>query len=260
MTKQKTNLIAICGGMRCGKDSIGEMIQFLTSDNTGDLKFENRHVHFYSTDWQIKKFADKLKETVALLIGCTRQQLEDEDFKNRVLGEEWWYFEHTVFESGETKLYPYNPPEKNLANLVKPTPRMMLQRLGTELMRTQLHPNVWINSRMATFNENSNWIMTDCRFDNEAKAIREKGGILIKIRRPFSLRFPDLAEYGLEYDYDHDRLCNDNPGMCAKLTHSSETGLDNWEEFDYIIDNDGDMDDLLGKVDEILIKEGIKNA
>ena len=40
-------------------------------------------------DWQIKKFADKLKDIVCLLIGCTREQLEDSEFKNKELGEEW---------------------------------------------------------------------------------------------------------------------------------------------------------------------------
>ena len=33
------------------------------------------------TNSEIKKFADKLKDIVCLLIGCTREQLEDQEFK-----------------------------------------------------------------------------------------------------------------------------------------------------------------------------------
>ena len=34
-------------------------------------------------------FADKLKDSVGVMFGCTRKQLEDREFKERELGEEW---------------------------------------------------------------------------------------------------------------------------------------------------------------------------
>ena len=47
----------------------------------------NIYPHF--SNYQIKKFADKLKDIACLLIGCTREQLEDREFKEKELGEEW---------------------------------------------------------------------------------------------------------------------------------------------------------------------------
>ena len=35
------------------------------------------------------KFADKLKDCVCILLGCTRSQLEDREFKESYLSSEW---------------------------------------------------------------------------------------------------------------------------------------------------------------------------
>lgn len=61
-----------------------------------------------------------------------------------------------------------------------------------------------------------NWIVRDVRFsDNEAPAIKNRGGIIVKIERP-----------GVE-----------------RGSHASETSMDGWE-FDYIIQNDGTFEEL----------------
>jgi hypothetical protein len=75
-----------------------------------------------------------------------------------------------------------------------------------------------------------NWIITDTRFPNELQAVKDKGGITIKVVRP-------------ETDY----LAGD---------HASETALDK-SKFDYVIVNDGTMDDLVKEIEKILIEEGI---
>lgn len=73
------------------------------------------------------------------------------------------------------------------------------------------------------------WCITDVRFPNEVKAIKEKEGIVIRINR--------------ESDYNS--------------THFSETALDNYEDFDYTIDNNNCIDCLIEKVKEILKHEKI---
>lgn len=73
------------------------------------------------------------------------------------------------------------------------------------------------------------WCITDMRFPNEVKAIKEKDGIVIRINR--------------ESDY------NSN--------HSSEVALDDYEDFDYTIDNNNCIDCLIEKVKEILKHEKI---
>ena len=73
-------LIGISGKIGSGKDTVGKYLQYLFSTEYPRHTFEEflkypRWVN--DNDWQIKKYADKLKEIVCLLIGCTREQLED---------------------------------------------------------------------------------------------------------------------------------------------------------------------------------------
>ena len=117
--------------------------------------------------------------------------------------------------------------------------RELLQRLGTEAMRDGLHENVWVNAlmcdykgpKMSEYNP-SNWIITDMRFPNEMEAVVERKGITIRVNRNNGTRAIDI-----------------NP-------HPSETSLDD-AEFNYTIENDGSIDDLIEKVRQILITEKI---
>ena len=84
-------IIGISVKKTVGKDTVGKIIQYLTSESNiypFDLKLD----YSYRSNWQIKKFADKLKDIICLLINCTRDQLENESFKSKELGEEWWYW------------------------------------------------------------------------------------------------------------------------------------------------------------------------
>ena len=88
-------LIGINAKTRGGKDLVGNIIQYLThckSDNTTWEEWITLK-HTKMCDWQIHKYADKLKDIVCLLIGCTREQLEDQKFKETELGEEWRVWE-----------------------------------------------------------------------------------------------------------------------------------------------------------------------
>lgn len=109
-----------------------------------------------------------------------------------------------------------------------------------------------------------NWIITDCRFSNEAEGVKTREGINIRLNRPISQRFPE------EWD-NYVWLNGQNPtekgfmrflegndlDLYKKLTHASEISLDEYENFDYVIENDGTLEDLQEKVKEILIKENL---
>lgn len=69
------------------------------------------------------------------------------------------------------------------------------------------------------------FIITDMRFPNELKAVKDRGGITIRVERP-----------GL-----------------VESNHLSETSLDS-ATFDFIINNDGSIDDLLLSIKKILKK------
>lgn len=258
----KYNLIGISGHKNSGKDLVANMIQYLTSSYYPKMEFlqylkENKQ-SVTDSSFCIKRFADKLKDIVCILLGCTREQLEDRDFKEKELPEEWWcwkvyldtkYYYHDyelVPFTGELDVYKqlHESPENFFGHeLVKLTPRLLLQLLGTDCGRNIIHPNIWCNVTFADYKPRHfrtvkyngifshqemilpNWIIPDVRFPNEVKAIKKRGGIVIRVNRS-----------GFE---DND-------------IHPSEIALDNYQYFDYIINNDSDIPALLEKVKEFL--------
>lgn len=68
------------------------------------------------------------------------------------------------------------------------TPRYAMQTLGTEWGRELIGQNLWVNvgveSTHQALGEGSQVVIDDCRFPNEAAAIKELGGVIIKINRP----------------------------------------------------------------------------
>ena len=101
----------------------------------------------------------------------------------------------------------------------------MLQKLGTDAIRDGLHPDAWVNALMAEYRW-QNWVITDCRFPNEAKAVKDNGGVVIRIERP---------------------------GVGPVNSHPSETALDNWD-FDHKIMNGSDLVALRFTTEVILNK------
>lgn len=65
----------------------------------------------------------------------------------------------------------------------KVTPRKFLQQLGTEFGRNMIHPDLWVRSCLMKIDMNKRTVVSDCRFDNEAHAIRAMGGRIIEITR-----------------------------------------------------------------------------
>jgi hypothetical protein len=187
-------IISISGKIGSGKDTIAEIIK----------------QEMPAAGWEVKKFAGKLKEIATLLTSIPVTQFEDQSFKQTLLPEQW-----------------------NDANGNAMTVRDLLQRLGTEAMRSGLHENVWVNALMSDLEPNSNWIITDTRFPNEIDACVHHGAITILVQRDLS-----------------------TTPLCA---HASETALDQYDQWDYIINNTGSMQNLRRKVGEILRENPLTN-
>lgn len=261
-------LFGISGKISSGKDLTGKIIQILTGSphltTQGVMSFIKGE--YNSPTFHIKKFADSLKDIVCLLIGCTREQLEDQDFKNTELGEEWWYYKTpkglmSYIEYEELRPLVFMERE---VELIKPTPRYLLQNIGTDLFRNQLHPNIWVNALFSKYHSwftddgnvldsntgrwmrYPNWIITDLRFPNEMKAVEDRGGVTIRVNRNFHMDLPN----GIHVE-------TIRQGSLAEMEeHPSETALDS-AKFKYTIKNDGSIEDLIVKVKEILILENI---
>jgi hypothetical protein len=90
-------LVGISGDINSGKDVVGRMFQYLTSEYQNKYSFENwlDRVDKYKSDpyspIEIKKF-DKLKDMVCVLLSCTRESWKTE-FKNSIRRtlEKWYY-------------------------------------------------------------------------------------------------------------------------------------------------------------------------
>lgn len=110
-----------------------------------------------------------------------------------------------------------------------PEARRILQRLGTEGGRDVLGEDLWVNVAMrlvaALRNNGTPVVVTDVRFPNEARAIEEAGGYLLRVERP---------------------------GLPEGDLHASETALDDWAEFDGVVSNSRDIDDLRHQADSML--------
>lgn len=250
-------VIGISGRLGSGKDTVGSIIQYLhtqninpntnsTIDNYSIEDFlENKQGCNALSHFKIKKFAGKLKLIGSILSGVPVENFEDQEFKKKTMSLDWIQPKHYNCENydeldGGNCSY-CSCKEKEM------TYREFLQKLGTEAMRDGLHKEVWVNALFAdykwytkewdelgneTLNAYPNWIITDMRFPNELDAVQLREGITIRVNRDNGTREIDT-----------------NP-------HPSETALDD-AKFDYVIENDGTLDELVEKVRAILILEKI---
>lgn len=263
------SIISISGKIGSGKDTVGEIIQIITKSPhfTDEAVLDYIGREHIDPIFENKKWANVLKDYVCMAIGCTREQLEDRDFKEKELGEEWWYYTDTLFYNETKKLIPFSEAPLLIQNniewyIIKLTPRLLLQLLGTNAIRNHVHPNYWVNALMSKYKmfyiqyknieylehkEYPNWVITDTRFPNELKAVKDKGGISIRVSR--LSEYEKLQLLKIRANRPYDSSC-----IFKKDEHESETALDN-AEFDYTIKNDGSIIELIGKVREILIKE-----
>ena len=174
-------LIAICGHKFSGKSTVARLLH-------------------NATGYEVVSFADKLKDITCILSGCTREDLENYEFKENELVPDY--------------LRPY------CLNADKPTFRAFLQHFGSEVMRG-VNDNIWIDCTLS--NCEKDCIVSDCRFPNEAKAIKARGGIVIKVVRE----------------------------GCGGDSHQSETQIDEIEA-DYTIWNDTTLENLVANVDSLV--------
>jgi hypothetical protein len=112
--------------------------------------------------WPVVRFADPLKEFCAQVFGWSDVQL-----------------------NGPSALREQPDPAWKRPDGTCLSPREALQKLGTEWGRA-CHPDVWARAgiRRAQAMEPGPVLITDCRFINEARAVRAAGGEVWLITRP----------------------------------------------------------------------------
>jgi hypothetical protein len=87
---------------------------------------------------------------------------------------------------------------------LEPEIRRLLQIFGTEIGRTLLGPDIWVNLALAQIQDEKDYVITDVRFPNEAAAIKERDGSLWRVSRPtITAVNQHLSEKALaEYQFD----------------------------------------------------------
>lgn len=197
-----TTIIGICGFIGSGKDTAADYL-----------------VNFH--EFRRDSFASTLKDAVSAVFGWDRELLEGRTKAAR----EW-----------REQVDPWWAERLNMPNL---TPRWVLQWWGTEVCRKSFHDDIWIaslESRLRSTKDNI--VISDCRFPNEIKAIKNAGGKVIRIVRGENPPWYDLAVAVNTNKDDYAQR------LLSKFNiHASETA---WvgTDFDAVIDNNSTVDDL----------------
>jgi hypothetical protein len=128
-----------------------------------DTCFEIMRTEWESKGYTVAKFAfaDALREVCAIVFGYTDEHFQDdlykESFPSPVLGSDW-------------------------------TPRLALQFVGTELFRAQVDVDVWVRVGIqrvrALMSQFDVVVVTDARFENELRALKELGSLIVFVARP----------------------------------------------------------------------------
>jgi hypothetical protein len=122
----------------------------------------------------------------------------------------------------------YEAQKDKVIDWIGKSPRQMMQTLGTEWGRNMVNENLWILKAMTDAGADAidgiYTAITDVRFENEAEAIRGRGGYIIHVARPDALQVN---------------------------AHVSEAGVQKHPR-DFTIINDGSLTDLYAKVNEVM--------
>lgn len=179
-------------------------------------------------------FAAPLKDLCAAVFGWPRELLEGDTVESRE-------FRETPDMFWTRKL--------GIDNF---TPRLALQLVGTDVLRNHFSQDIWLNSleyRIRKANHTRCVVISDARFKNELELIKEMNGYVIWVRRG------ELPEW-----YDIAASAHTGNAVSRKImqtryrdVHESEW---NWVGFkhDFVINNNGTLEDLAAKVSEISSK------
>ncbi len=204
-------IIGICGFIGSGKDTAADYL-----------------VNFHG--YRRESFASTLKDAVACVFGWDRTLLEGRTKESREWREqrdEWWS----------------NRLGKDI------TPRHILQHWGTDVIRHNFHKDIWIASlEHKLLKSSDDIVITDCRFPNEIRGIRNAGGRIVWIRRG---SLPDW------YDAAVDANLGGWPNAGEKHMNELKIHESEWAwvgtDFDAEIDNNGTLDNLYEQIKSLAL-------
>jgi len=257
---QLPKIIAISGKYGVGKDTA---IDIITKEVEDNISVEHH------------KFANTLKHLTAELSNTSVDDNFSEKGKAKMIPDPVCTFEQFIAKLNVVIIkhiphkisYGYKTKLVTIAKkIVKSDPNHpgmvtfgytigRLQQVVGTVFREDIVYDLWIaivmesiqrDDELATIADNDTLksnprkihIISDCRFKNEANEVKRRGGMVIRLNR--------------KVDVQDGR----DP------THISECDLDDYQEFDAIIDNDGTLEELRQKLKEtlrlVVFDDGVK--
>ena len=201
-------IIGVCGFIGSGKDTAADYLV---------------DAHQFCRE----SFANSLKDAVAQVFGWDRVLLEGRTIQSREWREQqddWW--------------------TNRLGIAI--TPRWVLQHWGTEVCRQAFHDDIWIASLENKLrNSKDDVVISDCRFPNEIKSIKNAGGIVVCVERGIRPHWYDIA---IQANKGSTLAIN---WLEKEHIHASETA---WvgTEFDAVVDNNFTMDNLFSQLSNLV--------
>lgn len=217
------------------KNEKGILIGFIGFISSGKDTAADYLVNYH--EFRRESFASTLKDAIANIFGWDRILLEGRTKEAREWREtvdQWW--------------------AKRL-NMPELTPRWILQHWGTEVCRNYFHDDIWIASLENKLKKiKDNIVISDVRFPNEMKAIRNSGGIVVRIKRGPD---PEWYEHAVNANKGDKHLgwAIGKHRLEQLGIHSSETA---WVGLpvDHEITNDGTISELFEKL-EVLVRSRV---
>lgn len=137
------------------------IIGLVGSAGSGKDTLANYLINQYN--FQKYSFASSLKDAIASIFNWDRNLLEGDteiSRKFRETKDDFW----------------------------KISPREAMQTIGTDLFRNHFDPDIWVKSLILKIKDQKNIVISDCRFENEVKALKNIGAIIIKIERDDNIK------------------------------------------------------------------------
>ena len=206
-------IIGLCGFIDSGKGTVGNILQ-------NEFGFVG------------ESFANPLKDSVSTIFGWPRNLLEGDTKESRIFREtkdEWW--------------------SEKLGYDV--TPRLILQKMGTEGVRNGIGNSVWLNSLEKRLSPYCQYVITDVRFENEIELIKKLDGYVVEVYRDPQPNW--VADYRGHLD-ENNIFRGVKEAWFQDYYPSIHRSEWDWmgSEMDYCLINNGTLDDLNKKITEML--------
>lgn len=203
-------IISLSGERQVGKDTTGDILV--------------KKYNYKKLAW-----AEAIRDIIDYSTDLTHFDMLDSYRKDAPFSE--WYGKNVFTldtDIGErmltrlSELYPETIPEGLLTQMVGSefnTIRDFMIWFGTDFCRNKIDDEIWVKIVLNQITDDGNFVITDSRFPNERKIIKDMGGVLVRIYRDTGLDgISHKSENSLGCDSDYDTIIYNNCNIASLQT------------------------------------------